>query len=110
MEEGNGSYSDIAWTSCGTSIFASGDTIYELSGVDLEFSDIDEIELSGDECDILLDEVPDDSDCYGCVVLDELCRVPAKIHWRFHSTTTAYFRRMQRAIAYVRLRLKVPCE
>eukprot|EP00752_Nemacystus_decipiens_P004637 g4231.t1 len=61
-----GEYSEVAETSCGTSVFAAGDTIYELSGYDLESRTLEVWELSPDDCSI--DSVPSTADCYSGVM------------------------------------------
>lgn len=57
-----GEYSEVAETSCGASVFAAGNTIYELSGYDLESRTLEVWDLSPDDCGI--EGVPSTADCY----------------------------------------------
>lgn len=55
-------YSEIADTSCGSSIFAAGSTIYELSGVDLAPRVSEVVSMTAD--DFSFSEYPVADDCY----------------------------------------------
>ncbi|CAM9229043.1 unnamed protein product, partial [Pylaiella littoralis] len=54
--------SEIAETSCGTSAFAAGSTIYELSGVDLRTRELEALDMSSDSC--ITASTPSTADCY----------------------------------------------
>lgn len=60
----DGEHSDIAETSCGTSVMAVGSTVYELSGDgDLGTRSLEAVDMSaGDECSIT--GVPSTAECY----------------------------------------------
>lgn len=61
-----GGYAGVLETTCGASIIAVGDTLYELSGVDFIEREIDVIDMSPDECSGV--EIDEPADCYRCVV------------------------------------------
>lgn len=60
----DGEHSEIAETSCGTSVMAVGSTVYELSGDGaLGTRSLEAVEMSaGDDCSIT--GVPSTADCY----------------------------------------------
>lgn len=61
-----GELSEISETSCGTSIFAVGSTIYELSGAaDLESRGLGVLDMFSDAC--VTADTPSTADCYTCV-------------------------------------------
>lgn len=65
----DGEYSEIAETDCGTSVIAAGDTIYELSGVDLGSRELEVVAMIADDGDCLTDtKAPSTADCYRCAV------------------------------------------
>lgn len=66
-----GEYSEVAETSCGASVFAAGNTIYELSGYDLESRTLEVWDLSPDDCGI--EGVPSTADCYRYALTDCRC-------------------------------------
>lgn len=66
-----GEYSEVAETSCGASVFAAGNTIYELSGYDLESRTLEVWDLSPDACGI--EGVPSTADCYRYALTDCRC-------------------------------------
>ena len=62
----NGGYSGVLETTCGSSIIAVGDTLYELSGVDLIERDDDVVDMSSADCTGV--DIDQPADCYRCVV------------------------------------------
>jgi len=63
----NSEYSEIADTSCGTSIFAAGDKIYQLNGVDLASRELDVVDMTADP-DCTFYGAPATGDCYRWVL------------------------------------------
>lgn len=53
-------------TTCGSSIIAVGDTLYELSGVDLIERKNDVVDMSSADCAEV--DIAQPADCYRCVV------------------------------------------
>lgn len=61
----DGSLTEVVDTSCGKSVIAAGDTIYELSGVDFGSRSLDVLSMDADDsCLDLLSGTPSDADCY----------------------------------------------
>lgn len=64
----DGEYSEIAETECGTSVFAAGSTIYQLSGVDLASRDLEAVDMTDDADCASSSGAPATAECYRCVV------------------------------------------
>lgn len=63
-----GELSEVVETSCDKLVIASGDTIYELSDVDLGSRELEFVDMSADDCrrEGASGDVPDDASCYRC--------------------------------------------
>jgi len=65
----DGEYSEIAETNCGTSIFAAGDTIFALTGIDLVSREFEVVDMATDDGDCANSlGASDNAECYRCVM------------------------------------------
>ncbi|CAM9229122.1 unnamed protein product [Pylaiella littoralis] len=69
-----GELSEVVETSCDKLVIASGDTIYELSDVDLGSRELEFVDMSADDCrrEGASGDVPDDASCYSGTTFHEL--------------------------------------